>query len=166
MGKPDLRKIPASPENLSGRTAGLSSDNVPDGTLSSDKTAISSLNSSSGSSGVSHRSGSAAKTKTTTKRAVEQSVDEVDKLASSLIAKQQFVASTFNMGWRLAITVVIPLVAGVKLDEKFHSAPSYTITGLFIAAFAGCMAVWTTVKQVNEEQAEQMAELTSKRGKK
>jgi predicted F0F1-ATPase subunit len=94
----------------------------------------------------------AATNKTTTDKGVVK--DEVELLADSIAAKQQFVGSTLNMGWRLAITVVIPIVGGVKLDDHFHSAPSWTLTGLFLAAFAGSMAVWTTIKEVNKEQAE------------
>ena len=94
----------------------------------------------------------AARNKTTTKGTPPE--DEVNKLAANLAAKQQFMASTANMGWRLALTVVVPIVAGVKLDEHFKSAPSYTLTGLFLAAAAGSYAVWQTIKEVNREQAE------------
>ncbi len=63
--------------------------------------------------------------------------------------------STLNMGWRLAVTVVIPIVAGVKIDDHFHTSPSYTLVGLMLAAVAGSAAVWTTIKQVNKEQADE-----------
>jgi predicted F0F1-ATPase subunit len=94
----------------------------------------------------------AAPRKTTTDQLVVD--DKVEKLAASLTAKQQFMGSTLNMGWRLAFTVVVPIVGGVKLDDHFHSTPSWTITGLFLATAAGCAAVWATVKEVNKEQAE------------
>ena len=93
-----------------------------------------------------------ASTKTTIKsRAID---DEVEKLAATLAARQMFFGSTINMGLRLAVTVVVPIVAGVKLDEHFHSAPSWTLTGLFLAVFAGSAAVWNTIKEVNKQQSE------------
>jgi F0F1-type ATP synthase assembly protein I len=68
-------------------------------------------------------------------------------------AKQRFFTSALSMSWQLALTVVIPVVAGVKLDQKFDTSPSLTLTGFFLAAFAACMVVWNTVKDVNRLQA-------------
>ena len=102
----------------------------------------------------------AAPRKSTTKNVVVD--DQVDKLAATLAAKQQFVLSTANMGWRLAFTVVVPIVAGVKLDEHFKSSPSWTITGLFLAVFAGSAAVWQTVKQVQQQQEESDNQMKTK----
>jgi hypothetical protein len=82
-------------------------------------------------------------------------LDDVEQKLLALNAKSQFLSATANMGFRLAVTVVIPIVAGVKLDERFNSAPSWTLTGMFIAAAAGSAAVWTTIKQVNQQQAEE-----------
>ena len=93
----------------------------------------------------------AAKRVTTTVDPVE---DEIDK-ATRALAGQKFMGATLNMGWRLAITVVIPIVGGVKIDEHFKSSPSYTLVGLMLACVAGCVAVWSTVKEVNKEQAEE-----------
>ena len=81
--------------------------------------------------------------------------DQVQQYMDALTAKRQFVTATANMGWRLAITVVIPIVAGVKIDEHFHSSPSYTLTGCILAAAAGSAAVWSTIKEVQKEQAEE-----------
>lgn len=102
----------------------------------------------------------AAKPVTTTIDPVEAKLEQ----ATIFAAKQQFLSSTFNMGWRLAITVVIPIVAGVKIDEHFKTSPSFTLVGLMLAALAGSVAVWTTIKQVDKEQADEAsANKTSKR---
>jgi F0F1-type ATP synthase assembly protein I len=98
----------------------------------------------------------AANTKKTT------SGDDLEKQLKILQAKQQFLGATMGMGWRLAVTVVVPIVLGVKLDEHFKSSPSLTLAGLFLAAGAGSMAVWSTIKEVNEAQAEAEADKTSK----
>jgi F0F1-type ATP synthase assembly protein I len=86
------------------------------------------------------------------------SIDGVEQKLAAQIAKRQFLAATSNMGWRLAMTVVIPIVAGVKIDEHFNTSPSFTLLGLMIAATAGCAAVWATVKEVSREQAEDESE--------
>ena len=86
----------------------------------------------------------------------------MEQFAAATAAKQQFLAATMNMSWRLAVTIVVPVVGGVKLDDHFHSAPSWTITGLFIAVAAGSSAVWSTIKQVNKQQAEEDTNLKSK----
>ena len=83
-------------------------------------------------------------------------IAEEIQLASQVFdAKQKFIAATLNLSWRLALTVLIPLLAGIWLDKKFDSAPSYTITGFMLAIVFGCMAVWQTVKEVNQLQAEE-----------
>lgn len=93
----------------------------------------------------------AAKRVTTTVDPVDAKIEQ----ASKALAAQAFMGATLNMGWRLAITVVIPIVGGVKIDEHFHTSPSYTLVGLMLAAVAGSAAVWTTIKQVNKEQADE-----------
>ncbi len=78
-------------------------------------------------------------------------------------AKQRFVGTVLNMGWRLAITFLVPIIIGAWLDKRFDAEPSYTITGLFIAIAASVMVVSSTVKEVNAESA--AMEKKPKRGK-
>ena len=73
-------------------------------------------------------------------------------------AKSRFFAATLGMGWRLALTVLIPLVAGIKIDQHYNSSPSYTLAGFMLAVAGGAIVVWDSVKQVNQEQAEEEAE--------
>lgn len=94
----------------------------------------------------------AAAPKTTTSTDVID--DEMERLASVMDPRQQFLVSTADMSWRLAITVVVPIVAGVKLDEYFHTSPSLTLLGFMVAATGGSAVVWRTVKNLNTEQAE------------
>ena len=96
---------------------------------------------------------------------VTTTIDPVDakiEQASRMLAGQQLMGASLNMGWRLAVTVVVPIVGGVKIDEHFHTSPSYTLVGLMLAAVAGSAAVWTTIKQVNKEQADEEAEKEAK----
>ncbi len=76
-------------------------------------------------------------------------------------AKKLFIGSTMNLSFRLAITVLIPLVGGIKIDQRYDSAPSFTLAGIVLAISFGTAAVMSTVKEVNELQAEE-----SKKGKK
>lgn len=101
----------------------------------------------------------AAKRETTTSDPI---ADELLAAANAQNARLQFMSATTNMGIRLAVTVVIPIVVGVKLDQHFHSAPSWTLSGLFLAAFAGSAAVWSTIKQVNQQQQSEDKSLAKK----
>lgn len=94
--------------------------------------------------------GKAAATKPTTSAEAD-----IQRAIKTLNAKQQFIGATMNMSWRLALTVVIPVVAGIKLDQRFNTTPSLTLAGFFLAVFGACMAVWGTVKEVNKLQAEE-----------
>lgn len=95
--------------------------------------------------------GKAAATRKTTTPAA----DDLQQAMKTLQAKQQFIGATMNLSWRLALTVLIPLVGGIKLDQHFNTSPSYTLAGLFLAIFGACMTVWGTVKEVNQLQAEE-----------
>lgn len=97
---------------------------------------------------------------TTNTDPVEAKIKEVSILA----ARQRFLSATFGMGWRLAVTVVIPIVAGVKLDEHFNTSPSLTLLGMMLAAVAGSITVWDSVKRVDKESEEEMAK-TKRKGK-
>ncbi len=80
-----------------------------------------------------------------------------------LAAKSRFFAVTLGMGWRLALTVLIPLIAGIKIDDRFNSSPSYTLAGFMLAVAGGAVVVWDSIKQVNLEQAEvEQAEAAAK----
>lgn len=70
-----------------------------------------------------------------------------------LNTKQLFIGAALNLSWRLAFTVLVPIAIGISLDNKFNSSPSYTLTGFMLAIVAGCVAVWSTVKEVNILQA-------------
>jgi predicted F0F1-ATPase subunit len=96
-----------------------------------------------------------AAAKTTTNRDVEK---DIEQYVQAMSARQQFIGATLNMSWRLALTVLIPLVGGIKLDQHFGTSPSWTFTGLIIAIFFGCLTVLDTVKEVNRLQAEESKE--------
>jgi hypothetical protein len=57
-----------------------------------------------------------------------------DILASERNSQADFLSAALNMGWQLAIVVLVPVVGGYKLDTKFNSLPALTIVGLVIAS--------------------------------
>lgn len=89
--------------------------------------------------------------------------DEVDEYLASVNARSLFVGHTVNMGLQLAVAFIIPVLAGIKLDEVFNSEPSLTITGVMIAAFASCMVVYSAVKEADKKVAN--LDLTAPRSK-
>lgn len=101
----------------------------------------------------------AAKSKTTTPEiSAQRYMDVFD-------ARNRFFAATLGMGWRLALTVLIPLIAGIKLDDHFNTSPSYTLAGFMLAVAGGAAVVWNSVKAVNAEQAELDKPKTKRRKK-
>jgi hypothetical protein len=42
--------------------------------------------------------------------------------------------ASLQMSWRLAIVVLIPLIGGVKLDQRLNTTPYLTILGILLAA--------------------------------
>ncbi|GAC1391789.1 MAG: hypothetical protein NVSMB46_05570 [Candidatus Saccharimonadales bacterium] len=78
--------------------------------------------------------------------------DTVQQYLDGINAKRQFLGTTLNMSWRLALTVLIPVIGGVKLDDHFHTSPSWTLTGFIVAAVGACSAVWGTIQELNADQ--------------
>lgn len=95
--------------------------------------------------------------KAAAKKTVTTADDNAQQYLAVLDVKNKFMMATLGMGWRLAITVLVPLIAGIKLDDRFNTSPSYTLAGFMLAAAGGAAVVWSTVKEVTAEQAEQDA---------
>jgi len=70
-------------------------------------------------------------------------------------ARQLFFSEVFGLSWRLAFTVLIPLIGGIQLDKRYTSEPLFTLIGLGLAFVFGSAAVWVTVKKVNAMQQEE-----------
>lgn len=90
---------------------------------------------------------SSSKGKTVSDQSIEDSL-------AVFSAKRQYVVSTLSMGWQLAGVVVLPVIVGVKLDQRFDSSPSYTLASLVLAIFGAVLVIKNTVIQVDREQKE------------
>lgn len=80
-------------------------------------------------------------------------VDEdpvVDRLAVAS-ARSVLLGSLIGMGWRLAITVLLPIFVGIQLDKKFDSAPSLALAAFFIAIFAASLLIYKTYQDMTAE---------------
>ncbi len=75
-----------------------------------------------------------------------------------MAARKDFINGALNMGWQLAFTILVPVFIGAKLDDRFDSSPSYTLSALFIAIGLAGAVVAKTLKQVTKEQAESAKE--------
>ncbi len=65
-------------------------------------------------------------------------------------ARKQFLMSAVNMGWQLAITVLVPVMVGAWLDTRYHTTPSYTLAALVLACAMAVVVVANTIKQVSQ----------------
>ena len=77
--------------------------------------------------------------------------DNIEKYEQAINAKQLFYGSALDMGWRLAAVVIIPIIIGVRLDDHFHSSPSWTLTALILAFAGAAIVVAKSVQSVNQD---------------
>lgn len=76
-------------------------------------------------------------------------------MASRMLdARQLFFSEVIGLSWRLAFTVLVPLIGGIQLDKRYDTEPLFTLLGLALAFVFGSAAVWITVKKVNKLQAD------------
>lgn len=79
--------------------------------------------------------------------------EELQAASRIFDARQLFMSEVFGLSWRLAFTVLIPLIGGIQLDKRYDTEPLFTLLGLALAFVFGSAAVWITVKKVNELQS-------------
>lgn len=77
---------------------------------------------------------------------------DVERSSAVFAARQQFLNSSINMGWQLALSVVVPVVVGVKLDDHFHTTPSYTLAALVLSVAGAAIVVGSTLKKIRKDQ--------------
>ncbi len=80
--------------------------------------------------------------------------DDIERSLAVFSARRQFISSALTMGWQMAGMVIVPVFIGVKLDERFSSAPSLALVALFFAIGGAVWVVSRTIQQVNRDQAE------------
>jgi F0F1-type ATP synthase assembly protein I len=59
-----------------------------------------------------------------------------------------FVDMAMGMSWRLAFVVILPIVAGFKVDAHFDTSPLGTITGFLLALVGMVLVLRRMLKEV------------------
>ncbi len=61
----------------------------------------------------------------------------------------QFVGMAVDMGWRLAVVVLVPIVGGYELDQVLKTSPWLTALGFLIALGGTALIFWKTLQAGN-----------------
>lgn len=68
-------------------------------------------------------------------------------------AKMLFLTTSLDMGWRLAVMVLLPVAIGSWADTKFKTSPLWVLVSLGVALVGSIGIIRTTIQQVNNIQA-------------
>lgn len=92
--------------------------------------------------------GKAAASKRTTSKTGDPVVDQL----AVIDAKNMFFGNLIGMGMRLAVMVLIPIIAGVQLDKRLDTSPNFTLGAFFLAIFGASYLIWKTYTGMQREQ--------------
>lgn len=67
----------------------------------------------------------------------------------AVAAKQQFLASAANMGWQLAVAVLVPVVGGAELDRHAGGTHLWLFVGLAVALLASIAVMRRAIQLAN-----------------
>ncbi len=95
--------------------------------------------------------GKAAATSKTTTSAQGDLEQLIDSSAKSM-ARTQVFASLLGMGWRLAVAVLVPLLLGVRLDNRLNSEPAYTLSGFMLAIGLSSYMIYREYQHIQSDQ--------------
>ncbi len=91
-------------------------------------------------------------TKGEKKKTTVAPTDDIERYAAAMSARQQFISAAFDMGWRLALTVLVPVFIGAWLDKRYNTSPTYALTALFLSMAAAGYVVANTLKNLNKDR--------------
>lgn len=60
-----------------------------------------------------------------------------------------FLSMALNMSWQLAVVVLVPILAGVRLDKVFSMGSTYVFVGLGVALVGSTAVMWRTMQVAN-----------------
>jgi F0F1-type ATP synthase assembly protein I len=89
--------------------------------------------------------------KTAAHNSTPQSLGGTGSETNTDLSRQQtqFVSLALNMGWQLAVVVLVPVVGGVELDKVFNTSPALLLVGLAVALLASIGVMWRTMQAAN-----------------
>lgn len=88
----------------------------------------------------------APKTPTITKRASTSSPPNTPK---NTVTRQQFLVAAANMGWQLAIAVLLPVIGGAELDKHTGGRHLWVFVGLGVAFVLSTAVMWRAIRLAN-----------------
>lgn len=56
--------------------------------------------------------------------------------------RKDFFVAAANMSWQLAVVVLVPIIGGFELDQRFDTLPALTIAGFLVAMAGMGLVVW------------------------
>lgn len=80
----------------------------------------------------------------------EKPTEQTKETRKTASPSSVFISMALDMSWRLAIVVLVPIIGGFKLDERFKTTPGLTITGFVIAMVGTGLVMWRTLQVANE----------------
>lgn len=64
--------------------------------------------------------------------------------------QRQFVQMALNMGWQLAVAVLVPVIIGVQIDKALDiTSHIFTFIGLAIALIGSIFVMWRSMQKAN-----------------
>lgn len=66
-------------------------------------------------------------------------------------AKRLFFVGLLDISWRLALSLILPIVGGARLDSKLDKDPIFTIIGLVVGFVLAGLVIRNTVIKLQKE---------------
>lgn len=85
------------------------------------------------------------KTAGSSSKAAKSQMTDFEK---SMAAKNQFLVTTMNMSWQLAIVVLLPILGGHYLDQKLGNGHLFLIIGFILAVGGMALVVRRQLKLI------------------
>lgn len=70
------------------------------------------------------------------------------------VYSNMFVGTVLGMSWQLALVVIVPIVGGHFLDQRFMTDPLLTLIGLVVALGGAWVVLWRVVREANSRVAQ------------
>jgi F0F1-type ATP synthase assembly protein I len=78
-----------------------------------------------------------------------KNTDKKSVAEQSANGRNQFLVAALSMSWQLAVVVLVPILAGVKLDKVFGTGSVCTFVGLGLALIGSIAVMWRAMQAAN-----------------
>lgn len=65
--------------------------------------------------------------------------------------RSRMLTSMISMGWRMAVMIMVPIIIGLKLDERYGTKPSWVLSGFFFGLAGSAYLIYNEYKEINIE---------------